>query len=315
MKKNSLVLIIIIFATALLLFASSQIFNVPYIGKVRKLFDSNSKETKLFVPILEDELTKERIADAQVLRRGKIKKYLNWLKKESDPDVRRHYLFEISNASAEEAKWVINELIPMLEKEPEENVRIEYISCLSSLAANAGLSDSEILKILDVIRIKIEKDSSWSVRVHAANVLSWYGGDEGINVIKEVIDKNINIFPNVLYSIPATLQKIGNDTAKTILIKMKSHYDDNLKTDVVWRLYQLGLINKDEVLNTAETVAKNSEDEKARVRAISLLGTMAKDNPETKPKIIDIIKNVSKNEKNENIKRFSIQVLETLGKK
>ena len=289
---------------------ANHITKIPYIGKVRKIFDSDGKETKYFIPIAKDDFTKNRIANAQLLRLGKITQYLNWLGTEQDPDVRRHYLFEIGNSSTEEAKWVINKLLPMLEKEPVENVRIAYISCLSSLATNAGLNDDDILKILNTIRITIETDSSWNVKVHAANILSWYGGgDEGITVIREVIDKNIQVIPDVMYCVPSTLQRIGGDTAKELLNEIKSYSkDENLKIDSGWRLYQLGLASKEETLSTVEGVAKNSKDEKARMRAISILGAIAKDNPEIK----STIKSIADIETNETVRRFLGQLLKSL---
>lgn len=316
MRKLNFVLITMAFITFIIephFSSANQNINIPYIGKVRKIFDSGAKETKYFIPIAEDEFTKNRIANTQLLRLGKIKQYLTWLQTERDPDVRRHYLFEISNASGKEAKWVTNELIPMLGKEPEEDVRIAYISCFSSLAANAGLSDSEILNILNVISATIDKDSSWNVRIHATNILSWYGGDKGITAIKEVIDKNISVAPNILHCVPATLQRINNDAAKAILSEIKSHSkDDVLITDSVWRLYQLGLANMYEMLNITESIAKHSDDEKARARAIWSLTTMANDNPEVKSNIKNIIEGIRKDEKSRNVKKVLDEALEIL---
>ena len=286
----------------------SKIIHIENIGPVRILYNQNGEPTNYFVPVVTEQAAKEHILEQQVLRRGKMKQKLMLLKTESDPDVRRHRLFELSNAYGEEASFVLKELLQMIDKEKDEDVRVEYISCLTTLAVNAGLSDNEILQIINKIKHFMNNDVSPNVRVHACSVLSWYGEKSGDKVIKEIIDKKIPIKEKFWDCIPAALQRINTDMSKQILLMLKeSPPNDSVKADVHWRLYHMKMISKQEMLNVVEKVATESPDDVARMRAIYMLGAQLKDNPELLPKL----ERISEKEKGW-VKNLTIQLLKNI---
>ena len=265
---------------------AQQVVQKENIGPVRILYDQNGQPTNYFVPVVTEQAAKEHILEQQVLKRGKMKQKLMLLKTESDPDVRRHRLFELSNAYGEEASYVLKELLQMIDKEKDEDVRVEYLSCLTTLAVNGGLSDTEILQIINKIKEYMTNDPSPNVRVHACSILSWYGEKEGDKIIKEIIDKKISIKDKFWDCIPATLQRINTELAKQLLLTLKnSPPNDSVKTDVYWQLYHMKMVSKQEMLNVVEKVATESSDDVARTRAIYMLGAQVKDNPELLPKL------------------------------
>jgi hypothetical protein len=291
MKKFVSVTLSVFYLTFALLFAqtlreTSKIIHIENIGPVRILYDQNGQPTNYFVPVVTEQAAKEHILEQQVLKRGKMKQKLMLLKTESDPDVRRHRLFELSNAYGEEASYVLKELLQMIDKEKDEDVRVEYLSCLTTLAVNGGLSDTEILQIINKIKQYMTNDPSPNVRVHACSILSWYGEKSGDKVVKEIIDKKISIKDKFWDCIPATLQRINTELAKQLLLTLKnSPPNDSVKTDVYWRLYLMKMVSKQEMLNVVEKVATESPDDVARTRAIYMLGAQVKDNPELLPKL------------------------------
>jgi hypothetical protein len=291
MKKFVSVTLSVFYLTLALLFAqtlreTSKIIHIENIGPVRILYDQNGQPTNYFVPVVTEQAAKEHILQQQVLKRGKMKQKLMLLKTESDPDVRRHRLFELSNAYGEEASYVLKELLQMIDKEKDEDVRVEYLSCLTTLAVNGGLSDTEILQIINKIKQYMTNDPSPNVRVHACSILSWYGEKSGDKVVKEIIDKKISIKDKFWDCIPATLQRINTELAKQLLLTLKnSPPNDSVKTDVYWRLYLMKMVSKQEMLNVVEKVATESSDDVARTRAIYMLGAQVKDNPELLPKL------------------------------
>ncbi|MCS7227987.1 MAG: HEAT repeat domain-containing protein [Endomicrobia bacterium] len=313
-KKIILVLliIIVIHTPTYMLYSSQQkIIQKEGIGYVRELYDEKGQFTGYFVPVVTEQAAKEHILEQQVLRRGKMKQKLYLLKTESDPDVRRHRLFELSNAYGEEASYVLKELLQMVDKESDENVRIEYLSCFTTLAVNGGLTDTEILQIIRKVKNFMLKDPSPNVRVHACSILSWYGEKEGENVLKEIIQQKIEIKDKFWDCIPATLQRINSQTSKNLLLELKqSPPNDSVKADVYWRLYHMKILTKQEMLNTIEKVATESPDEVARTRAVYFMSAMAKENPEIIPKL----KAISEKEKGY-LKNLTIHILNNLEKK
>lgn len=291
-------------------FSKQKIIYKEGIGPVRELYDENGQLTKYFVPVVTEQAAKEHILEQQVLRRGKMKQKLYLLKTESDPDVRRHRLFELSNAYAEEASYVLKELLQMVDKETDEDVRVEYLSCFTTLAVNAGLTDAEILQIIKKIKHFMLNDQSPNVRVHACAILSWYGEKEGDVVLKEIIQKKINIKDKFWDCIPSTLQRINTETAKNLLLELKnSPPNDSVKADVHWRLYHMKLINKQEMMNVVEKVAMSSPDDVARTRAVYMLSAMVKENPD----VINKIKAISEKETGY-LKNLTIHILHDIEK-
>lgn len=317
MKLNPLLLTVFLNMFFINLFSqptssSSQqkVIQIEGIGYVRQLYDEKGQPTNYFVPVVVEQAAKEHILEQQVLRRGKMKQKLYLLKTESDPDVRRHRLFELSNAYAEEASYVLKELLQMVDKETDEDVRVEYLSCFTTLAVNAGLSDAEILQIIKKLKHFMLNDPSPNVRVHACSILSWYGDKEGDSVIKDIIEKKIKIKDRFWDCIPATLQRINTQTSRNLLLQLRnSPPNDSVKADVYWRLYHLKMLPKQEMLNTIEKIANESPDEVARTRAVYFMAAMAKENPEVIPKI----KAISEKEKGY-LKNLAIHILEDIEK-
>jgi len=285
-----------------------QVIQKENIGPVRILYNQNGQPTNYFVPVVTEQVAKEHILEQQVLKRGKMKQKLLLLKTESDPDVRRHRLFELSNAYGEEASYVVKELLQMIDKEKDEDVRIEYLSCLTTLAVNADLSDTEILQIIDKIKHFMNNDTSPNVRVHACNILSWYGDKSGDKVIKEIIDKKIPIKEQFWDCIPAALQRMNTDISKQLLIELKnSPPNDSVKADVYWRLYHMKMVSKQEMLNVIEKVATESPDDVARTRAIYMLSSQVKENPD----IVNKLEKISEKETGY-VKNLTIQLLKDI---
>ena len=285
-----------------------QVIQKENIGPVRILYNQNGQPTNYFVPVVTEQVAKEHILEQQVLKRGKMKQKLLLLKTESDPDVRRHRLFELSNAYGEEASYVVKELLQMIDKEKDEDVRIEYLSCLTTLAVNADLSDTEILQIIDKIKHFMNNDTSPNVRVHACSILSWYGDKSGDKVIKEIIDKKIPIKEQFWDCIPAALQRMNTDISKQLLIELKnSPPNDSVKADVYWRLYHMKMVSKQEMLNVIEKVATESPDDVARTRAIYMLSSQVKENPD----IVNKLEKISEKETGY-VKNLTIQLLKDI---
>ncbi|GAK61666.1 hypothetical protein U27_01567 [Candidatus Vecturithrix granuli] len=285
------------------LLAQEQVFNKPFIGTVKTLVDESGQETSFFVPIGAPDM-QEYIVQQQLWKRENIETYLSLFQTEPDPDVRRHLLFELGFATAEQAEKVMNALLLLMEQESDETVRQEYLSCLSSLALHAGMSDGSILKIVNALTQRMQGDQSWNVKLHAANILVWYGQEQGLELIEQAIKNKINLQPEILYILPLTLQRLGNQKAKALLldINMQTH-DDTLKLHALWSLYQLGLSDENEVFQDAESIARSSSDVKSRLYAISALQQVVREHAELNEKITETLQHILKEEQDEHVKK------------
>lgn len=287
--------------------------NVPYIGEVRKLKDANGQETDYFVRITKDPIAQEKIAEAQDGVRGKISKLLALLKKEEDPDIRRHYLYEIGAARGWEARRTIRKLKRWFDLEPEEDVRVAMIRCLANLAANAGLPDKKILDVLDFISAKAKSDPSPNVRLQAANTLSWFGGkSEVIAAITEALLEKESVRPEIYGGLPATLQRINNREATDLLLQIAYGFEgDYVATDAFWRLNQMRLVDIDAAIESAKNIAQKSPQQKSRIKAIYLLGIIADENPSKADQITEIIMGIESQDKG--LQRAIDNTLEEMG--
>lgn len=280
----------------------------PSIGTVKTLVDESGQETSFFVPVVAPDI-KQHIAQQQLWKRKNIETYLSLLQTEPDPDVRRHLLFESGFATAEQAEKVMNTLLLLIEQEPDETVRQEYLSCLSSLAIHAGMSDGGILKIVNALTQQMQKDQSWNVKLHAANILVWYGQEKGLELIEQALEHEITLQPDILYTLPLTLQKIGNQKAKAILLDIHTQtHDDTLKLIALWSLYQLGSSDENGVFQGAESIARSSSDVKARLYAISTLQQVAREHAELNETITKSLQRILEEEQNGQVKKH-IQML------
>ncbi len=288
--------------------------DVAYIGKVRTLKDAFGRETDYFIRITTDSIAKEKIAKAQAGVRGQIEKYLALLEKEDDPDIRRHYLYRIGAASGLEALTAIGKLKQWFEREPEEDVRVAAISCLATLVSNASLADNHIIAVIDFIGARGHSDPSPNVRLGAANTLSWFGSkDDVLTIIRKSLPAKDHVQPVILDGLPATLQRIDNREATELLRQMTSDFDgDYVATDALRRLQQMGLVGIDAVIESSKNIAHKSPQEKGRIRAIYLMGTIARENPSKAGKITEIIKSIE-NQKDKELQRAIDSTLEEMG--
>lgn len=293
---------------------AESVTSVAYIGEVRKLKDASGRQTDFFIRITKDSIAQEMIAKAQEGVRGQIEKYLALLGKEDDPDVRRHYLYRIGGAQGLEARLAIDRLMSRFDREPEEDVRVAAITCLATLAANAGLADNHILNVIDFINAKAQGDPSPNVRLQAAITLSWFGGkDDVITVIQKSLLEKENVHPNILSGLPATLQRINNRKATALLFQIAYGFEgDYVATDALWRLYQMRRVEIDAVIESAKTIAHKSRQEKNRIKAIYLMGTIARENPSKADSISESIKRIE-NQKDKGLQRAIDSTLEEMG--
>ena len=307
--------IVLVVLTAGICFSEAEsVTSVPYIGEVRKLKDASGQETDYFIRITKDSIAQEKIAEAQEGVRGQIEKYLALLEKEDDPDIRRHYLYEIGAAQGLEARLAIDWLKGRFGSEPEEDVRVAAITCLAILAANAGLADSHILNAIAFIKAKAQGDPSPNVRLQAAITLSWFGGkDDVITVIEKFLTDKDNVRPNILGGLPATLQRINKREATELLFQITYDFEgDYVATDALWRLHQMGLVEIDAVIESAKNIAQKSQEQKSRIRAIYLMGTITRENPSKAAEITEIIKSIEKKE-DKGLRRSIDSTLEEMG--
>ena len=290
------------------LLAQERVFHKPSIGTVKTLVDESGQETSFFVPVVAPDI-KQHIAQQQLWKRKNIETYLSLLQTEPDPDVRRHLLFELGFAAAEQAEKVMNTLLLMMEQESDETVRREYLSCLSSLAIHAGMSDGDILKIVNALTQRMQTDQAWNVKLYAANILVWYGQEQGLELIAQAVEHEIPLQPEILYALPFTLQRIGNQKAKTLLADISTQtHDDTLKLSALWSLYQLGLSDEHAIFRSAESIARSSSDVKARLYAISTLQQVAREHTELSAAITKSLQRILKEEQDGQIKEH-IQML------
>lgn len=290
------------------LLAQEQVFHKPSIGTVKTLVDEFGQETSFFVLVATPDI-KQYIVQQQLWKRENIESYLSLLQTEPDPDVRRHLLFELGFATEEQAEKVMNTLLLLMEQEPDETVRQEYLSCLSSLAIHAGMGDGSILKIVNALTKQMQTDQSWNVKLHAANILVWYGQEQGLELIEQAVEHEINLQPEILHAFPLTLQRIGNQKARALLLDIKTQtHDDTLKLIALWSLYQLGLSDENEVFRNAESIALSSSDVKARLYAISTLQQVAQEHAELNEQITETLQRILEEEQDGRIKKH-IQIL------
>ena len=315
--RNALIIIGAILLTVLAAgtcFSEAEsITDVPYIGEVRKLKDASGRQTDYFVRITQDPIAQEKIAEAQDGARGQIGKYLYLLNKEEDPDIRRHYLYQIGAARGWEARRAIRKFKRWFDHEPEEDVRVAMIRCLANLAANAGLPDKKILEVIDFISVKAKSDPSPNVRLQAANTLSWFGGkNEVITVIEKNLLEKDAVRPEIYAGLPATLQRINNREATDLLLQIAYGFEgDYVATDAFWRLHQMRLVDIDAVIESAKNIAQKSTQEKSRIQAVYLLGTIADENPSRADQITEIIMGIESQDKG--LQRAIDDTLEEMG--
>jgi hypothetical protein len=83
-------------------------------------------------------------------------------------------------------------------------------------------------------------------------------------------------------------------------------------TDALWRLHQMGLVEIDAVIESAKNIAHKSPEEKSRIKAIYLMGTIARENPSKAGKVTEIIKSIE-NQKDKGLQRAIDNTLEEMG--
>ena len=72
-----------------------------------------------------------------------------------------------------------------------------------------GIRDREILKIVNALTQRMHNDQSWNVKLHAANILVWYGQEQGLELIEQAIQNEQNIQQEISYTLVYPLVLLG----------------------------------------------------------------------------------------------------------
>ncbi|GAK57754.1 hypothetical protein U27_04721 [Candidatus Vecturithrix granuli] len=284
--------------------SESNTLTKPFIGTVRILLDEQGQSTAFVVPVIPDETVQKQVTQQQVWKQPHMEHYFALLRTESDPNARRHLLFELGFATGEMAYKITEQLFTMFANEPDEQVRMAYIACFASLATQAGLPDSQILQIITAIQGRLTDDPSWNVKVQAAEMLVWFGDNHGETILQDVIAKNQPLDPVIWDSMPVTLQRMNTKTAQALLIHLGTQSpNDTVKLNALWGAYQLGITAQADVLRDIEGIARTSTDRQAKIRAVSTLNSLARENPLLQEQICTTIQEIYEHEQDSAVKQ------------
>lgn len=253
---------------------------IPYIGAVRRILDTEGRETPWFVPVLDTRAVRRLAADSYLPSTDDTRMYLSLIQTEGDPDTRRHYIHEIVTSATNQPDWIAAELMNLLSSEWNAEVRTAYIAGLLSLAVLSQPQDATLLGIIDVLLEVSRADPSGDVRVRAACALTWFGEARGIDVLEDAAAGRLSVQAEIMNSVPGALQRIDTERSHAVLEDLATaEADDRLRVTALWTAYQSGLASEEDVLADASWVCRTSASTIARATAIATLVALAAASP------------------------------------